>query len=38
MDWKNRFSQIANKVKVQLFAKKIENFSWVYKCIHDFDP
>lgn len=37
MDWKNRLSAINNKVKAQLFSKKVENFSWVYKCISDFD-
>ncbi len=38
MDWKNRFSNIVNKFKGQLFAKKVENFAWVYQCVDQFDP
>lgn len=38
MDWKNRLTSINNKVKAQLFAKKVGNFAWIYQCIHEFDP
>ena len=37
MDWKNKPHQIFNKIKNQMFAKGVENFSFVHNCIGEFD-
>lgn len=37
MDWKNKPHQIFNKIKNQMFAKGVENFSFVHNCIEEFD-
>lgn len=33
MDWKNKPHQIFNKVKGQMFAKGVENFSFIQQTI-----
>lgn len=38
MDWKNKPNQIFNKVKGQMFAKGVENFSFLDDMIQQFDP
>lgn len=38
MDWKNKTSQIFNKVKGQMFAKGVQNFYSLDHFIQQFDP
>lgn len=38
MDWKNKPNLIFNKIKTQMFAKGVENFSVLDNLIQEFDP
>jgi Ca2+-binding EF-hand superfamily protein len=37
MDWKNKLDSIQNKIRGQLFARKIDDLEGVYKLMAEFD-
>ena len=37
MDWRNKLENIQNKIKAQLFARKIDDLEGVYKLMAEFD-